>query len=144
MAMRENCLLLCDGGWTDCTNAHIEDANYAEMATDGIQCVWSNFDFPTISQINSVEVKVQTHVGNDSKHGISLEVWNGSEWGPIHNITPTEVACTEEIIDITGDFIWTGEMVEQIKVRLTANIGGGAPADKWVRCCFIEITVIHY
>lgn len=131
----------CDEGWANCTNAHTEDANYAETLTDATSCIWEfGFD-PLHHLINSVKVKVQTYTGNAAKHSINLAVWNGSAWSSPHSITPTTLPCTEQIIDVTEDFTWTSEMIEQIKVRLTSDIGGGLSGKKWVRCCFIEIEI---
>lgn len=130
----------CEGDWINCTNAQIDDTNYAETTTNAISCIWKNFGFPLLHHlINTIKVKVKTYTG-DSKHSISLKVWNGSEFGQSHYITPVSI-CLEEIIDVTDDFSWTGEMIEQIKIQLTSDIGGGPSSKKWVRCCFIEIEV---
>lgn len=134
----------CDGGWTNCANAEVDNPDYAEATTDAQQGVWEGYGFALDPDpVNYVWVRIKHHTLDDTKHSISLEVWNGSEWGPPHSVPATETPCTEDIIDVTGDFSWTSEMVDAIKVRLTANIGGGAGASKKVMCCYLPVEVDH-
>ncbi|MEA3255258.1 MAG: FixH family protein, partial [Candidatus Altiarchaeota archaeon] len=134
----------CDGGWSDCANAYIDDSNYATRTSEG-NGVWYGYGFsiPSRAVINTVKVKIKSYVGDDTKHSISLEVYNGSSWGALYNVTPTVTPCTEEVINVTGDFSWTASMVNSIQVRATANIGTGNPSNKWAKICYLPVEVVY-
>ena len=135
----------CDSGWATCINAYTDNTDYAYKGDPGGAGQWYGYGFSvrTEATINSVKVKIKSYVGRSDKHSISLKVYNGGSWGSSHSVTPTETACTEEVIDVSGDFSWTAAMVNGIEVELTANIGTGTPADKWTRCCYLPVEVTY-
>jgi hypothetical protein len=134
----------CDSGWSDCVNANAADTTFASTSGSGTWTgQWYDYGFPvpTGATINSVKVKIKSYVGNAAQHSISLEVSDGTSWGSSYLVTATETDCTEQVIDVSNDFSWTAAMVNGIKVKLTATIGGGAAAKRWTRCCYLPVEV---
>ena len=108
---------------------------------------WTTFGFtiPAGSTIDSIVIPVRQHVGSTGKgHYINISVWNGSQWGVDHIASDTATTCNYEVINVTTDFTWTANQVNNIKVRTHGHVAGaGSGATRWVRLCHIPVNVSY-
>jgi len=96
-------------GWTNPSNAHVSDNQYASCPTYGVcKTNYKNYGFniPAGSTINSVKVKVEHYEGADDVIQVEVSWDGGITWGPLHEV-PLRTVEGIDAIDVTGDTAWT-------------------------------------